>query len=458
VGYHGSVSLACGTDSGAFSLSGCEENVCTGFPSTDGITLPQLGDEYIVFDDSCGGASNLTVTNCESPAYIGCDSETHSGTVTLTCARSGQTFEVTGCEPNVCVLPATTVELPVDGYEIVNDACAKPSGSGTAAACASTVQCAAGYFGEVELQCRQTDTFFTLLGCVEVTCEWPEDAVGYDILDETCGGRSLTEAQCNFTGFVTCATGFTGAVILSCDSDSSTFGLSGCVDIDECSDGSHTCAAGATCSNLAGSYDCTCPDGYVGNGWTCVDDDECAVDTANLCHAEALCTNLDGNYSCSCNVGFDGDGYTCVDDEPPTLELVSYASSTVFVAFGARFNQEDLVLHCTDSAGIAEVSFTGDIVDTNEPGTYTIIINCTDAAGLYSSAEAVVRVGHEQLYSDFIQIEDGIISNGALDVNLAAQGLTLTCDTTVEMSTAWHPLILVLEFTLCDLQVRGREW
>jgi hypothetical protein len=40
-----------------------------------------------------------------------------------------------------------------------------------------------------------------------------------------------------------------------------------CEDIDEC--GGSPCASGATCQNLVGGFECTCPSGTVGDGFTC---------------------------------------------------------------------------------------------------------------------------------------------------------------------------------------------
>ena len=41
------------------------------------------------------------------------------------------------------------------------------------------------------------------------------------------------------------------------------------VDIDECATGSAGCSADATCTNVAGSFTCTCNSGYEGDGQTC---------------------------------------------------------------------------------------------------------------------------------------------------------------------------------------------
>ena len=43
----------------------------------------------------------------------------------------------------------------------------------------------------------------------------------------------------------------------------------GCQDIDECATGTHACDSFGTCTNTAGSYDCSCNDGYLGDGFLC---------------------------------------------------------------------------------------------------------------------------------------------------------------------------------------------
>ena len=42
------------------------------------------------------------------------------------------------------------------------------------------------------------------------------------------------------------------------------------LDIDECSNKTHTCDVNAICSNTQGSHNCTCKPGYSGDGKKCI--------------------------------------------------------------------------------------------------------------------------------------------------------------------------------------------
>ncbi len=40
-------------------------------------------------------------------------------------------------------------------------------------------------------------------------------------------------------------------------------------DVDECKNGEHNCHVNAQCNNMFGSFNCTCLQGYVGDGVNC---------------------------------------------------------------------------------------------------------------------------------------------------------------------------------------------
>ena len=95
-----------------------------------------------------------------------------------------------------------------------------------------------------------------------------------------------------------CRTGFTG-------------NGKNCTDIDECAEKRDDCHTNATCSDVEGSFTCTCDSGYTGNGTHCGDIDECTAPSHN-CAINSTCTNNNGSFSCACNIGHTGNGTTCI--------------------------------------------------------------------------------------------------------------------------------------------------
>jgi hypothetical protein len=85
-----------------------------------------------------------------------------------------------------------------------------------------------------------------------------------------------------------------------------------CSDLDECQESPGPCDAHADCTNLIGSYTCLCQPGWTGDGALCLDVDECQAATSP-CDAHATCANTEGAYTCACDPGWQGDGSACGD-------------------------------------------------------------------------------------------------------------------------------------------------
>jgi len=82
-----------------------------------------------------------------------------------------------------------------------------------------------------------------------------------------------------------------------------------CYDFDECVNKTAEC--NQICTNVLGSYNCSCNSGYaLQNRTYCADIDECAQATHG-CHINATCTNNAGSYSCACNNEYIGNGTAC---------------------------------------------------------------------------------------------------------------------------------------------------
>ena len=109
-------------------------------------------------------------------------------------------------------------------------------------------------------------------------------------------------------------------------------------DINECELETYPCSPNANCTDTDGSFNCTCNEGFEGNGFNCAgticiihkhyyvdtyiylclfvcnikftDIPECERGLDD-CDTNATCTNTFGSYVCTCNTGFTGDGVTC---------------------------------------------------------------------------------------------------------------------------------------------------
>lgn len=135
-----------------------------------------------------------------------------------------------------------------------------------------------------------------------VTCACNPGYVGDGYTCPKCSDLIVfpTEGECDLCSSTTvcdvgiCPTGF-------------SFASNDCHDVDECA--SSPCSTHASCANTYGSYTCVCLTGYEGDGYQCIDINEC--DRYNPCDQHAKCTNEQGSYSCTCNVGYVGDGHDC---------------------------------------------------------------------------------------------------------------------------------------------------
>lgn len=103
-------------------------------------------------------------------------------------------------------------------------------------------------------------------------------------------------AQCqNTEGSYDCSCP-TGYVIVGNDARS-------CQDVDECSQSTHRCEH--SCENNEGGYDCVCNEGYaVDDLYSCRDINECVDDSLNFCRGVAECQNTIGSHSCTCPSGY----------------------------------------------------------------------------------------------------------------------------------------------------------
>ncbi len=144
----------------------------------------------------------------------------------------------------------------------------------------------------------------------------------------TCDPNASCTDDGTLTPPCTCASGYLG--------DGKT-----CKDVDECV--GNPCNLNAKCVNTPGSFTCTCASGFVGNGFACTDIDECADGTAN-CSAFATCANKPGSFGCTCVAGYAGTGIVCTDVDECALNTDNCDANATCVNTPSSFQ-------CTCNAG-----------------------------------------------------------------------------------------------------------
>jgi hypothetical protein len=136
---------------------------------------------------------------------------------------------------------------------------------------------------------------------------------GFEGFDDACAdvNECATPGFCG-TGAASC-TNVPGTFECTCTAGFAAAAPTGalCENVDECAAAVNPCGAG-TCTDNAGSYLCACPLGYrlqTTPTVTCVDVDECAESTDTCDDApSAACRNTAGSFTCTCPAGYAGDG------------------------------------------------------------------------------------------------------------------------------------------------------
>ncbi|KAG8452013.1 hypothetical protein GDO86_003988, partial [Hymenochirus boettgeri] len=112
---------------------------------------------------------------------------------------------------------------------------------------------------------------------------------------------------------VGCGLGYTNTTAMTFNAYNYIFRQTLISDIDECQGATEVCLGGGTCHNKEGSFDCSCPKGFLLiDGIRCQDINEC--EQSELCTPNGECLNTEGSYHCICEKGFTSvNGASCED-------------------------------------------------------------------------------------------------------------------------------------------------
>ena len=131
-----------------------------------------------------------------------------------------------------------------------------------------------------------------------------------------------------------------------CDDTVDCNGREQCASTGLCVAGAEPCAH-ASCEESKAGIECgDCYAGYETHGDACVNINECLINNDN-CDAHATCTDTDGSYTCTCNNGFLGDGVTCVpEDRWVVADAQEYNS-----CWSLEHSEEDGSIYLSDFSG-----------------------------------------------------------------------------------------------------------
>lgn len=246
-----------------------------------------------------------------------------------------------------------------DGNACTDDICSPSSGCShlnnevpcsDGNVCTSGDECSSGScISGVKMPCNDgnactSDNCDAVKGCNFVNsigaCDDSNGCTGGDVC---ANGQCKGVAACSANG--QCQPGAQN-VVCACKQGYGGDGFT-CVDTNECLVNNGGCAVSATCTNLPGSYSCACNSGYLGDGKTCADIDECVNGSAG-CSVNATCTNVPGSFACVCKKGYIGNGKTCAD-------IDECANGTAGCGANALCTNTDGSFNCACKPG-----FTGD--------------------------------------------------------------------------------------------------
>lgn len=117
-----------------------------------------------------------------------------------------------------------------------------------------------------------------------------------------------------------------------------------CRDINECLTNNGGCDQNAQCINIEGSFKCVCDGGFKGDGYSCVDIDECSNDPS-LCE-NGQCLNYPGSYRCECEMGFmhpddknDRNDQSCIGKQMEIKLLENTIFCCIYKSFPCRYQR-----------------------------------------------------------------------------------------------------------------------
>ncbi|XP_059923818.1 adhesion G protein-coupled receptor E1-like [Gadus macrocephalus] len=204
------------------------------------------------------------------------------------------------------------------------------------------------------------------------------------------------------------------------------------LDIDECVRTPDICGPDSICTNVNGTYNCTCLPGFndtnpaeiLGTTHSCEDIDECFNST--ICGPHSNCTNVPGKHICQCEPGYKATEPSTAPDEDNTCEDVDECVEDVIICgpeavcnntIGAHFctcNQGycvDLSDMIASSGQTKERAFLGTIAQQLKDNPNILLPEAEVSGANSNSPKAVSSEGDADTGSVILDISEGLVSS-----------------------------------------------
>lgn len=214
-----------------------------------------------------------------------------TGSSTISCQANGTWSNPPSCA-TVVVCPAITSIIIAGTVNIT-------SGAGRTGGSVYEYSCDAGYqlVGSPIIRCNSSGIYsHPVPTCQRLQCLVPTLANG----QIQSGVQMLVDYGSTFA--VVCDNSYrlVGPPTVTCQANQTFSQLPVCQDVNECLNSS-SCPANYQCTNLAGSFQCTCQSGYVQFGTVCTNVNECNTNNGGCSNQ---CKDLEGSYECLCPSGY----------------------------------------------------------------------------------------------------------------------------------------------------------
>ena len=205
-----------------------------------------------------------------------------------------------------------------------------------------------------------------------------------------------------------------------------------CLNIDECTTSTAVCPPNSDCIDTIASYECVCSTGFSGDV-NCVNIDECKTGDHN-CDGNAICIDSEGSFMCTCKRGYedaDTSGVTAGTVEIGTecVEANECIAGTAVCPENSFCQNTDASYECNCHDGY----YYGDVqcYDINE--CYERTHNCAadaECSNTPGSYLCTCHGGFEAPYSNDVGQAGafGVGIDGCIDIDECKSGTLNNCD------------------------------